>query len=72
MTVGDLITVPESFHRFGSGPLLMRIRAVLDRRLVEGAAWDELHGRDVRPDGPTGPRGRLALLRVGRVAVVTR
>lgn len=72
MTVGDLITVPGSFHRFGSGPLLMRIPAVLDRRLVEGAVWAELHGRDVRPDGPTGPRECFALLRVDRVVVVTR
>ncbi|MGN9806010.1 hypothetical protein [Micromonospora sp. L32] len=72
MTVGDLITVHEGFYRFGTGPLLMRITAVLNRRMVEGALWVELSGQDVRPDGSTDLRQRFALVRADRTVVVGR
>ncbi|MDH6466113.1 hypothetical protein M2302_006319 [Micromonospora sp. A200] len=72
MTVGDLITVHEAFYRFGTGPLLMRITAVLNRRMVEGSLWVELSGQGVRLDGSIDSRQRFALVRLDRTVVVGR
>ncbi|WP_446214228.1 hypothetical protein [Micromonospora sp. IBSANI012] len=72
MTVGDVITVPEDFYRFGTGPLVMHVCKVLGRRQVEGALWVELVGRDVRPDGSIDPRERFALVQLDRTVVVRR
>ncbi|MEU5791295.1 hypothetical protein ABZ754_26690 [Micromonospora purpureochromogenes] len=72
MTVGDVITVPENFYRFGTRPLVMHVCEVLNRRDIDGALWVELIGRDVRPDGSVDLRQRFALVRLDRTVVVGR
>ncbi|NYF58849.1 hypothetical protein [Micromonospora purpureochromogenes] len=72
MTVGDVIRVPENFYRFGTGPLVVHVCEVLDRREIDGALWVELIGRNVRPDGSVDVRQRFALVRLDRTSVVAR